>query len=136
MQPILRRKYGTFQGASVPTSLPATQISPSSVRSSFVTNRKKVVLPEPDGPTMNTNSPRGMSTVTSRRAATEPLYVLVTWLKRIMSLGSRLENSRLALTEHTCHGPGLYARTLERPHDLLVYLHGLLGNGPPRELLE
>ena len=89
MQPILRRKYGTFHGARVPTSLPATQISPSSVRSSLVTSRKKVVLPEPEGPTMNTNSPRGMSTVTSRRAATGPLYVLVTWLKRIMSLGSR-----------------------------------------------
>ena len=46
----------------VPTSLPATQTSTPSACSSLVTRRRKVDLPEPDGPTRKTNSPFWMST--------------------------------------------------------------------------
>ncbi len=48
---------GTFQEARRLSSLPATQIRPEVGRSSLVSRRRKVDLPEPDWPTMKTNSP-------------------------------------------------------------------------------
>src|ERR1700730_13744378 len=65
-------------------SLPATQMLPSSGRSSLVVKRMNVDFPDPDGPTRNTNSPFWMSMQTSRRATVVPLYDLVTWSNRIM----------------------------------------------------
>ena len=44
-----------------------------------------VVFPDPDAPTRKTNSPFSNSTVMSRRATVEPLYVLVTFSNRIIS---------------------------------------------------
>ena len=52
----------------------------------------KVVLPEPDGPTRNTNSPLSISTEQSWRATVDPLYVLVTFWNLIM--GSEGAGSR------------------------------------------
>jgi hypothetical protein len=65
-----RRRAGTFQEASRFSSLPATQMRPLVGRSSLVSRRRKVDLPEPDWPTTNTNSPLPMSTDTSSRAIT------------------------------------------------------------------
>ncbi len=47
----------------------------------------KVVLPDPEGPTRKTNSPLSISTVQSRSATVEPLYVLVTFSKRDHAVG-------------------------------------------------
>ena len=46
----------------------------------------KVVLPDPDGPTRNTNSPLSISTEQSWRATVDPLYVLVTFWNLIMRM--------------------------------------------------
>src|SRR5947209_20599500 len=43
-----------------------------------------VDFPAPEGPTRKTNSPLPISTEQSRRAGTEPLYVLVTLSSRII----------------------------------------------------
>ncbi len=70
MQPMLRRRNGTFHGLRRAMSLPATQMRPLSGASSLLSRRMKVDLPEPDGPTRNTNSPLAMSADASRRATT------------------------------------------------------------------
>ena len=71
--PMFRRRYGTFHGDNRPMFLPATKISPFVGSSSFRSSRIIVDLPEPDGPTMNTNSPLPISRETSTRALTESL---------------------------------------------------------------
>src|SRR4029453_12343753 len=78
-QPIERRRAGTFQEASRLSSLPATQILPAVGRSSLVSRRRKVDLPEPDWPTTKTNSPLAISTDTSSSASTSFPYDLLTW---------------------------------------------------------
>src|SRR3954447_16094727 len=65
-------------------SLPATQIVPESGSSSFVSRRRNVDFPEPDGPTRKTNSPLAISTDASRSATVVPLYDLVTFSSRII----------------------------------------------------
>src|SRR3546814_856889 len=81
---MLRRRYGTFHDDSSRMSLPATKMRPCSGRSSRLTRRRKVDLPDPDAPTRNTNSPLAISTSALRRAGTSPLYVLVTFSSLIM----------------------------------------------------
>src|SRR5579862_9836526 len=67
-------------------SRPATQIVPVSGSSSRRSSLRKVVLPDPDDPTGKTNSPLVMSRLTLLSAVTDPLYVLVTFSKRIIAL--------------------------------------------------
>ena len=55
--PTWRRSSGTLWFARVPKSFPATWITPVVGRSSRRINRKKVDLPEPDGPQITTTSP-------------------------------------------------------------------------------
>src|ERR1019366_5197098 len=81
---MLRRRYGTRQLDRRSTSRPATQMWPESMVSSRKSSLRSVVLPEPDAPTTKTNSPFVISSETSRRATTEPLYDFVTLSKRIM----------------------------------------------------
>src|SRR3546814_14387342 len=81
---MLRRRYGTFHDDSSRMSLPATKMRPCSGRSSRLTRRRKVDLPDPDAPTRNTNSPLAISTYALRRAGTSPLYVLVPFSSLIM----------------------------------------------------
>src|ERR1017187_8780144 len=50
---------------------------------------RKVVFPDPDGPTRNTNSPLSISTQKSLSATVAPLYVLVTSWNLIMKEESR-----------------------------------------------
>src|SRR5580693_2265704 len=79
-----RRRCGTFQLVRRARSLPATWIRPSVGRSSFSTSRRKVDLPDPDGPTRKTNSPFSTSRVTFSSAGRLWLgYVLVTLSKWI-----------------------------------------------------
>src|SRR3954469_19932453 len=98
---MLRRRYGTFQWLRVLISLPATQMLPASGSCSLVRRRRKVDLPEPDGPTMKTNSPLAMSTEQSRRATVVPLYDLVTWSRRIMGR-SRVPVARFGRESPSC----------------------------------
>src|SRR6266540_1749519 len=76
---IARRSAGTFQEASRFNSLPATHMRPALGRSSLISRRMKVDLPEPDWPTTKTNSPLPISTETSSRAMTSLPYTFVTW---------------------------------------------------------
>src|SRR5499427_1887992 len=79
-----RRRYGTFQLVSLARSFPATWIRPSVGRSSRRISRRKVDLPEPDGPTRKTNSPFSTSRVTFSSAGRLWLgYVFVTLSKWI-----------------------------------------------------
>src|SRR5215468_1310271 len=79
-----RRRWGTFQLFSLARSFPATWIRPSVGRSSRRISRRKVDLPEPDGPTRKTNSPFSTSRLTFSRAGRLWLgYVLVTLSKWI-----------------------------------------------------
>src|SRR5215468_10604215 len=79
-----RRRWGTFQLFSLARSFPATWIRPSDGRSSRRISRRKVDLPEPDGPTRKTNSPFSTSRLTFSSAGRLWLvYVLVTLSKWI-----------------------------------------------------
>ena len=69
-QPTLRRRSGTRDRLSRPRSRPPTMIMPSVGSSSFSSRRTSVDLPEPDAPTMNTNSPFSIRNVTSESATT------------------------------------------------------------------
>src|SRR6266567_2523505 len=96
-QPILRRRCGTFQLVSRARSLPATWIRPSVGRSSLSTRRKKVDLPDPDGPTRKTNSPFSTSISTFSRAGRLWFgYALVTFSKWITGLSHALDEMRTA----------------------------------------
>jgi hypothetical protein len=53
-------------------------MSPLLASSSLRSRRMNVDLPEPDAPTMKTNSPFSTSTLTSSRATTPFRYTLVT----------------------------------------------------------
>src|SRR5687768_9631702 len=83
MLPMLRRSSGTLESGIALMLRPATHTSPRSGRSCRLSRRKSVLLPEPDGPTRNTNSALATSKLASRSAATSELYVLVTFSRRI-----------------------------------------------------
>src|SRR5215467_6423183 len=90
-----RRRYGTFQLVSLARSFPATWIRPSVGRSSRRISRRKVDLPEPDGPTRKTNSPFSTSRLTFSRAGRLWLvYVLVTLSKWITGPSHALDEIR------------------------------------------
>src|SRR5204862_601473 len=55
-----------------PHSSPSTQIAPSSARSSWLMQRRKVLLPEPDGPTMQRTSLRSSASETPASAVNLP----------------------------------------------------------------
>src|SRR5215218_9965140 len=75
---MLRRSIGTFDFLSRVRSRPPTTILPSLGSSSFSSNRTSVDLPDPDAPTMKTNSPLSMWKVASSRATTSGSYTFVT----------------------------------------------------------
>ena len=52
------------EGSLSLTTLPAIQISPAEISSSPATMRSSVDLPQPEGPTMTTNSPSAISALT------------------------------------------------------------------------
>src|SRR5215471_11607074 len=96
-----RRRYGTFQLVSLARSFPATWIRPSVGRSSRRISRRKVDLPEPDGPTRKTNSPFSTSRLTFSRAGRLWLvYVLVTLSKWITGPSHALDE----ILTHTATG--------------------------------
>ena len=73
-------------GSSWPMSLPATQMRPPSGSSSLVSRRRKVDLPEPDGP--DEEDELALLRCRRRRRGARrsmPLYDLVTFSSRIMS---------------------------------------------------
>jgi hypothetical protein len=59
-------------GLAVVTSVPSTLIVPSSASISLLARRSSVVLPDPEPPTMQRNSPSAMSSDTSLKAFTRP----------------------------------------------------------------
>ncbi|EAP99815.1 hypothetical protein JNB_06589 [Janibacter sp. HTCC2649] len=63
--PIPRRKRGTLRADRVPRSRPATRTVPAVAFSSRRASRSIVDLPDPEGPTTKTNSPRSTLTFTS-----------------------------------------------------------------------
>ena len=69
----LRLYGGTFE-----TSAPSSRISPSDGCSKPAIIRSVVVLPQPDGPSIEKNSPRRMSKCASSTATKAPNR-LVTW---------------------------------------------------------
>src|SRR5881227_3818832 len=79
------------------TLRPLTRICPEVGTSSRKIIRSSVVLPAPLAPVRKTNCPRGMSNVTSSRAAWPPGYRLLTWKNWIKTKGRRLLPDRLLL---------------------------------------
>ena len=73
-------------------SLPATHMVPRVAVSWRKSSLTRVDLPDPDGPTRKTNSPRRMLRETSRAATVPPLYTLVTESSLIK--GNLPENGR------------------------------------------
>ena len=64
-QPMLRRSVGTFDRFSFGSDLPPTIRLPDVTSISFRSSLMNVDLPDPDGPTRNTNSPLSICTDTS-----------------------------------------------------------------------
>ena len=62
---MLRRRIGTFERFSLGSERPPTIRLPELTSSSFSSSLMKVDLPEPDGPTRNTNSPLSICSETS-----------------------------------------------------------------------
>src|SRR5512140_3850995 len=71
-------------GDIAPTFIPLTRIWPSVGRSARNRSFSNVVLPAPDGPVRNTNSPRDSWNVTSRRTRL-PRNSFWTWYSSIKS---------------------------------------------------
>src|SRR5438034_1957150 len=68
-------------GGRLVMSLPSTVIVPPVGRSKPAIIRRVVVLPQPDGPRKDTNSPRATSRLKSSTAATPPGKSFWTWVK-------------------------------------------------------
>src|SRR5262245_9234922 len=66
-------------------SRPATWTRPESGNSKPAIMRNDVVLPQPDGPSREKNSPAAMSRVTPSTATTRPSKVLVTFSRRMVA---------------------------------------------------
>src|SRR4051812_21485101 len=78
-------------------SAPSTKIAPLSGRSSWLMQRKKVLLPEPEGPMMQDTSPRGTSSETPASACSAPKYLCTSTAATIASMRSgplRLDRDR------------------------------------------
>ena len=69
-------------GGSAETSRPACRITPSLWMSSPAMARSKVVLPQPEGPRKQTNSPSAMSSDTSRSAEKSPKRLVTLRISR------------------------------------------------------
>src|SRR5262245_763277 len=91
-------------------------ICPSSGSTSPATIRRRVLLPQPDGPSSETNSPAAASHDTSSTATTAPNDFLS---RRTVSAGAALLNA-----DDACAGTSVSARDLSPP-----------ALGPFRELL-
>ena len=69
-QPRFRRRSGTFEPLSLARSRPPTMIRPDVGSTSFRRRRIIVDLPEPEAPTMKTNSPLSTTNETPSSAVT------------------------------------------------------------------
>ena len=94
--------------AIVEMSRPTRRTVPVLGRSRHPTTCSNVLLPEPDGPTIATISPRSMRRSTSRRASTPPGYVLPTPLR----LTTDCSSASRARTAHR--------RSLVHPYDCVA----------------
>ena len=74
----MRRMWAGVAGTSWPpccmwvSGSPSTQMTPSLIDSSVISIRSTVVLPEPEGPMIDTFSPRAMSRQRSSRTVRAP----------------------------------------------------------------
>src|SRR6478609_6350064 len=82
---MLRRSVGTLERLSFGSDLPPTMRLPAVGSISFRSSLMNVDLPEPEGPTRNTNSPLSICTDTSSRPMIDGSYVLVIPSKRIIA---------------------------------------------------
>src|SRR3954454_949820 len=69
-------------------SAPSTKIAPLSGRSSWLMQRRNVLLPEPEGPMMHRTSPRGTSSETPASACSAPKYLCTSTAATIASMRS------------------------------------------------
>src|SRR5215470_12075049 len=77
------RRYGGVQV----TSFPSIQTAPSVGSSNPPIMRSRVVLPHPDGPRSEKNSPRRMSSETASTAATSPKRLVRLRISTLCSVG-------------------------------------------------
>src|SRR5579863_113148 len=87
--------YSLFPACRKPASSPLTHSAPSLIVSSWLMQRKNVLLPEPDGPMMHSTSPWATSSVMPLSASNSP-YDLRTPEARtieLMSVPSTVERS-------------------------------------------
>src|ERR1051326_6835186 len=82
---MLRRSTGIFERFSFGSDRPPTIRLPDVTSNSFRSSLMNVDLPDPDGPTRNTNSPLSIWSETSSRPNTPPWYDLVTPSKMIIA---------------------------------------------------
>ncbi len=100
MIPIFRRKNGIEASVRRPISRPRNRMRPASTFSAAYSSRKSVLLPAPEGPVMNTNSPRAISSCSPRSTGKSARYALCTSSKvstaRCEAVGSKRLPSRNA----------------------------------------
>src|SRR5689334_5166480 len=88
---------GRACGGTVDIGWPSIITSPDVGSSNPARMRKRVVLPQPEGPSSEKNSPRRMPKDTSSTALTEPKALETPWMEMMLSLCAiGLESSRLA----------------------------------------
>src|SRR5687767_6818247 len=88
---------GRAFGGTVDIGCPSISNSPSVGSSKPASMRSNVVLPQPDGPSSEKNSPRRMSNETSSTALTGPKCLETPWIEIMLSLMAMAsECSRLA----------------------------------------
>src|SRR5690242_11239573 len=88
---------GRACGATVDIGWRSIITSPAVGSSNPARMRSRVVLPQPEGPSSEKNSPRRISNDTSSTAFTEPKDLETPWMEMILSLCAiGLECSRLA----------------------------------------
>ena len=77
---------GRAFGGTVDIGWPSISISPAVGSSKPASMRSSVVLPQPDGPSSEKNSPRRMSNETSSTALTGPKCLETPWIEIMLSL--------------------------------------------------
>src|SRR6266487_3256577 len=96
---LIRRRSGGTTDWTVDSTRPPTRISPPSGLSRPAISRKVVVLPQPDGPSSDTNSPLSTARLSPLTAPKSPNRLCKLSSRRKL-IGGLLANAQVAPADH------------------------------------
>src|SRR5919198_3141205 len=102
---LIRRRSGGTTDCTVDSTRSPTRISPPSGLSRPAISRRVVVLPQPDGPSSDTNSPLSTARLSPLTAPKSPNRLCKLSSRRKPIGGGLLTNAQVALADHPRHKP-------------------------------